>query len=422
MREELLHYIWRYQRFNRFNFTTTSGLELRIAQPGQHNHNAGPDFLNAKIRVNDLVWAGHVEIHIKSSDWYTHKHHLDLNYDAVILHVVWENNREVYRTNGSIIECLELKNLVNHSIWINYKSLLASKDWVNCGQGFSEVDDTVLHNWITRLYFERLEAKTKRIKSLLKNSAYDWEYVLFVQLFRAFGTKVNAEAFESCARSIPLSIFRKHQHSITDLEALLMGQLSLLNESIDDRYYISLKNRYGFSKSKYGLLTEGVFPLKFARLRPANFPQLRIAQFAGLYHKNLNLFMALMNAKSRKDFKSILQSSPSEYWRSHYNFRSTHKRADHSSFSDEFVNLLLINAVIPIKYLYQLERGSLVLEDLSRLLEDLPMENNSIVKRFTQLKTVPKTALFSQGLVQLKKNYCDKNACLKCAVAQDILL
>lgn len=283
MQEDFLHYVWKHKAFSSILLKTASGESIVILKLGEHNHNSGPDFFNAQLNIDSQLWAGNVEIHIKSSDWYVHGHEKDKAYDNVILHVVWEHDTEVFRSDNSVIPTLELKQYVDVNLLTNYKALIQSKSWINCETHYPEVDDFILNNWIERLYIERLERKSNDILKLLKESKNDWEAVLFKMLLKNFGLKVNGEAFFSLANSVDYTIIRKLQNNILDLEALLFGQASLLEDDVQELYFLDSKERYQYLVQKFQLNNQGVLPLQFFRLRPPNFPTIRLSQFANLF-------------------------------------------------------------------------------------------------------------------------------------------
>ncbi|WP_115461640.1 DUF2851 family protein [Winogradskyella aurantiaca] len=421
MQEEFLHYIWKYKRFNQLNLVTESGQSLNILSPGQHNHDSGPDFFNAKIIIGDQVWAGNIEIHVKSSDWFKHNHQFDLAYDSVILHVVWDNDADVKRNNGALIETVQLKNNVDNQLLTQYKGLMNSRSWINCEKDFKEVDSFVLENWLERLYIERVDQKSRSLDKLLNQNQNNWEHVLFISLFRSFGLKINADAFESCARSIDFSVIQKTRSDPKDLESLFFGQFGLLDQNVKDTYFLELKERYNYLSHKFKILRTGVIPLKWSRLRPGNFPTIRIAQFSQVLSKKSNLFSILMSSKILEDFYTVFDVSTSSYWDNHYNF-GTASNASNKRLTPEFVNLLIINAISPIKFLYFKSIGQLNFNDVLSILAEIPFERNSVTSRFKKLKPLPENAISSQGLLQLKGQYCDNNACLSCAIAHHLIL
>ena len=422
MQEDVLHYIWKHKAFESSNLKTTDGEDVVIVQLGQHNHNAGPDFFNAQIRIGEQLWAGNVEIHIKSSDWYVHNHEIDKAYDNVILHVVWEHDTEIFRKDNSVLPTLELKDYVSYNLISKYRQLMASKSWINCEAHFSEVDDFLLNNWLERLYIERLERKSDIISQLLKSSNNDWEAVLFKMLLKNFGLKVNGEAFFSLATSIDFAVFRKLQGDVLDMEALLFGQAKLLsNETIEENYFYDLRKRYEFQKKKFNLENNGVLPLQFFRLRPPNFPTIRLSQFANLYALEPNLFSKILDLNRVEEFYDFFNKGVSEFWMTHYTFGKTSKISK-KMLTKTFIDLLIINTIIPLKFSYAKAQGKTIVDVLFQLIKSIKMEKNSVVSKFLDLKPIEKHALSSQALLQLKNNYCDNNKCLHCAIGNSLIV
>lgn len=421
MQEDFLHYVWKHKAFSSTLLKTASGESVFILKLGEHNHNSGPDFFNAQLNIDGQLWAGNVEIHIKSSDWYVHGHEKDKAYDNVILHVVWEHDTEVFRSDNSVIPTLELKQYVDVNLLTNYKALIQSKSWINCETHYPEVDDFILNNWIERLYIERLERKSNDILKLLKESKNDWEAVLFKMLLKNFGLKVNREAFFSLANSVDYTIIRKLQNNILDLEALLFGQASLLEDDIQELYFLDLKERYKFLVQKFQLTDQGVLPLQFFRLRPPNFPTIRLSQFANLYTTEQQLFSKVLELKTKDEFYKLFSKGVSSFWMTHYTF-SKQSKSFKKVITKAFIDLLLINTVIPLKFSYAKYLGNNINEEIFDLLSELKQENNSIVNKYMELKPIKKNALSSQGLLQLKQYYCDKNKCLQCAVGSSLII
>ena len=249
-----------------------------VTSVGQHNFNSGPDFFNAKLQIGNQLWAGNVEVHIKSSDWFLHNHEQDKAYDSVILHVVWEHDTDVFRKDNTSIPTLQLRDFTNKAVLNNYEKLFSKNGkWINCENDFALVDDFVLINWLERLYFERLERKLETIKMLLEETKNDWEAVLFIMLAKNFGLKVNGESFYSLAKSIDFSVVRKSQSNLTAIEALLFGQAGMLVDDLEIAYYLQLQKEYQFLKQKFKLKNNGVLPIQFFRLRPPNFPTIRLS-------------------------------------------------------------------------------------------------------------------------------------------------
>ena len=422
MQEDFLHYIWKYKAFNTSLLKTTKDESIAIANLGQHNHNAGPDFFNAQLSIANQLWAGNVEIHIKSSDWYVHNHETDKAYDNVILHVVWEHDTEIFRQNNSEIPTLELKHYVDKTLLHKYQKLMQSKSWINCESDFTNVDDFLLTNWLERLYIERLEQKSETIQYLLESSNNDWEAVLFKMLLKNFGLKVNGEPFLSLANSIDFSIIRKLQNDVLNLEALFFGQSRLLEENdIEDIYFIDLKQRYGFLKRKFNLDNKGVMPLQFFRLRPPNFPTIRLSQFASLYNSEPNLFSKVMDLNTREELYKFFGKGVTQFWMTHYTFAKSSKPYK-KGITKSFIDLLILNTLIPLKFSYAKAKGKSIEDNIFELIKDIKMETNSIVSKFLDLKTIEKNALNSQALLQLKHQYCDKNKCLQCAIGNSFIV
>ena len=421
MRENFLHYIWKYKKFDLVSLKTVHNESIVLVSVGTHNHNSGPDFFNAKLKIGAQLWAGNVEIHMSSSDWFAHHHELDPAYDNVILHVVYEHDAEVYRKDHSVIPTLELKQFINPNLIQNYKKLfLAQGKWINCEHQFRETESFLLDHWLERLYFERLERKSKIIEDLLFTSKKDWEAVLFKLLTKNFGLKVNGDAFFSLAQSVDYSVLKKLKSNPIALEALFFGQAGLLEKEIEDSYYLNLKSEYKFLKHKFNLSNTYVLPLKFFRLRPSNFPTIRLSQLASLLHEHENLFSKIMNSETIQEFYSIFDVSVSAYWKTHYTFQKKSKTS-RKKVTTSFIDLLLVNTIIPLKFSFAKDRGEPINEQLITLIRTIDSENNSIVKGFNTLKFISKSALESQALVQLKTEYCDRHQCLKCAVGNSIL-
>ncbi len=422
MQEDFLHYLWRCQKFNVIDFYSTNGDPIQVVKTGIHNQDAsGPDFFNAQIRIDQQLWAGNIEVHIKSSDWYVHHHETNKAYDNVILHVVWEHDTDVFRKDNSGITTLELKQYVNKEVLDSYYKLFSKhQKWINCESHFHEVDDFIVNNWLERLFFERLERKSKEIEILLKQSANDWEAVLFKMLTKNFGLKLNGDAFLSVANAIDFSIFRKHQNNLLQLEALLFGQSGLLDIDVEEVYVSELQNEYKFLANKYQLSSIGVLPIQFFRLRPNNFPTIRLAQLASLYHKEQSLFSKIINAKNVNDLYELFKVTASPFWETHYTFLKLSKKSK-KQLTKSFTDLLIINTIVPLKFCYATYSGNYENEILVAIMKQLQSEKNSIIDKFNALKPISNSAFCSQALLQLKNNYCTKNKCLDCAIGNTLI-
>ncbi|QNJ98250.1 DUF2851 family protein [Constantimarinum furrinae] len=421
MREDFLHYVWKFQKFDARNLLTVQGETLTLIDPGSHNLNSGPDFFNGQILVNDLKWIGNIEIHLKSSDWYVHQHQTDKNYDNVILHVVWEHDAEVFRNDNTSIPTLELKKVTHDAILTNYHKLFSNKEaWIYCENNFATVPGLTVKNWLERLYFERLELRNEQILKELSQSKNHWEAVLFYMLSKSFGLKVNGESFYSIAKSVPFTVIKKCSKKQLDLEALLLGQAGMLNTWKEDMHFEVVLQKYNFIKQKFKIDDTAVIQPKFFRLRPPNFPTIRLSQLAALFSTKKNLFSEVIETKTAEGFYRLFAVHASSYWDTHYNFDvSSSKRK--KSLSKGFIDLLIINTLIPIKFCYATYQSNDISEEIVRLASGLRKEENAIIKKFNQLRPVAENALESQALLQLKKCYCNPGQCLKCAIGNSIL-
>ena len=421
MQEDFLHYLWKHKKITTTDLKTTKGEKVTIANVGEHNHNAGPDFFNAQLKIGEQLWAGNLEIHIKSSDWYLHNHETDSNYDNVIIHVVWEHDTEIFRKDNTQIPTLELKNYVTPEALHNYQKLFSNaQKWINCENDFASIPEFTISNWLERLYFERLERKANDIAIVLEQSTNNWEAVLFKMLAKNFGLKVNGQAFASIANSFDFLIIRKQQSKLLSLEALLFGQAELLQDDCQEPYFIALEKEYQFLKQKFTLSSQNVTPLQFFRLRPPNFPTIRLSQLANMYHLHQNVFSKIIETKTLEDFYKLFSVETSVFWETHYTFSKVSKPLK-KRLTKPFIDLLLINTIIPIKFSYAKQLGKPIDNEIIQLLEQITSEKNSIVNKFNSLKKISKSALDSQALIQLKTEYCDKNRCLQCAIGNQLL-
>ena len=420
MKEEFLHYLWKFKKFDPLNLKTFNGEEITIINVGQYLELAGPDFFNAQITIGNQKWAGNVEIHIKSSDWYVHHHERDEVYENVILHVVWEHDTEIFRKNNTEIPVLELKKYVDAATITNYQSLISPKSWIFCEKQLKEIDGFTINNWLERLFFERLERKSKPIFELLVQTKHDWEAVLFCLLAKNFGLNTNGEIFSKIAQSIPFSVIRKESFEVENLEALLLGSAGLLDSEREDTYFKDLKFRYFYLLHKYQLEKGIVEPVQFFKHRPDNFPTIRLSQLANLYHGHQNLFSRISTATSAKGIYEIFEISASDYWQNHYQFDKESPKKK-KKLSRSFVDLITINTIIPLQFAYAKSQAKEISEDLIQLLNEVAPEKNAIMDKFNSFGIKSKNAFESQSLLQLKNEYCNKSRCLECAIGMDLL-
>ena len=420
MKEDFLHYLWKFKKFDALNLKTFNGEEIAINNVGQYLELAGPDFFNAQIIIGNQKWAGNVEIHLKSSDWYVHHHERDEAYENVILHVVWEHDTEIFRKNNTEIPVLELKKYVDTATITNYQSLITPKSWIFCEKQLREIDGFALRNWQERLFFERLERKSKPIFELLKQTSHDWEAALFCLLAKNFGLNTNGEIFFKIAQSIPFSIIRKESFELENLEALLMGTAGLLDAEKEDAYFKDLKFRYFYLLHKYKIEKKIVEPVQFFKHRPDNFPTIRLSQLANLYHSRQNLFSKISTANSVKSIYGAFDVLAANYWQNHYQFDKESPKKK-KQLSKAFVDLIIINTIIPLQFAYAKSQGKDISEDLIHLLDEVAPEKNAIMDKFSSFGIKPRNAFESQSLLQLKNEYCNKSRCLECVIGKELL-
>lgn len=419
--EDFLHYIWNFKLFNTLDLKTSNNETIQIIKSGQHNTDAGPDFFNAQIKIGNTTWAGNVEIHIKSSDWDKHQHQKDTAYDNVILHVVYENDKIIKNSKNIHIPTFELREIINNKLVENYQELLSSKNWIPCSANLNDVDIFIINNWLERLVIERLEHKSKSIKDSLKLNKNNWEETFYQQLFIYFGLKVNAEPFLLLAKKSPLKIIEKH-NSIFSIEALLFGQAGFLQDDFNDDYFQKLKNEYKFLKSKFSLSPLESSIWKFLRLRPANFPTIRIAQLANLLNNEPRLFAKVLSLNTIQEFRNLLKLYASDYWSAHYQFGKKSEKINVKNTGAVLIDALIVNVIVPFLYVYgeSVNDENLKSKALT-ILQDLKAESNTIINNFEKNGVEAKNALDSQALIELKTNYCSQKKCLNCSIGNNLI-
>ena len=423
MKESLLHFIWKYKKLQLNELVDTSNQSIAIIDTGMHNHGSGPDFFNAQINIGGQLWAGNVEIHLKSSDWYAHHHEKDANYNNVILHVVWEDDAAVFRSDNSEIPTLELKNYIPLDILDAYQELFDKNGvrFINCEKNIAYLEPFLLKNWLERLYFERLERKSEWVMKLLESSKNDWEQVLFIIFLKSFGLKINGTSFLSLAETLNFSTVRKLQSQTLALESIFFGMMHLLDsDEIIDEYYIRLQKEFKHLKNKFGLEAASVQKPEFFKLRPQNFPTVRLSQLANLYSHCENLFSKVIDASELKELRDIFEVSASEYWDNHFTFGKTSKKSV-KRLTKKFIDLLVINSILPLKFCYAKHKGKEVNEEIIQIISQLKREDNGIVTKFEKYGVFVQNAKESQGILQLYNEYCTQNKCLQCAVGNSLL-
>lgn len=420
MKEDFLHHVWQFKKFNVQGLTTVQGDPVQIVNGGQYLQLAGPDFFNAQVIIGGQKWAGNVEIHLKSSDWYLHSHEHDSNYDNVILHVVWEHDVEVMRKDNSEIPVLELKHHVDAKLLAGYNALASAKTWIYCEKELETLNPFVVNNWKERMFFERLERKSAPIIQLANDTNGDWEAVLFSFLAKNFGLNTNGDVFYAMAQSLPFSIVRKESFEAQNIEALLFGRAGLLDGEFEDVYAKGLQSQYAYMVRKYGLEDVYINSVEYFRHRPDNFPTIRLSQLGQLYHGSQNLFSKIIEANTLEELYGVFNIQASAYWQTHYRFdkESPKKR---KPLSHSFIDLLIINTVIPFKFAYGKSTGKDNSEELVALMQQLAPEKNAIIDKFKMFKVHVQSAYDSQSLLQLKNEYCNHKRCLQCALGLELL-
>lgn len=422
MSENLLQFIWQFRLYDSSKpLLTNEGLEAIVIHPGTLNKHAGPDFLEAKVKIGNTLWVGNVEIHLKSSDWKKHQHEKNENYSNLILHVVYEHDEEVETHNNSQFPTIEIKRHIDNKWLYKYESLMNEKQFIPCEKYIEEVREITIHQQLDRMLTARIEEKTIYIQALLAQHNHNWHEVFYIVLARSFGLQINQDAFEQLAKSIPISLFAKHKNNIFQLEALLYGQAGFLFDYFDELYPIQLQKEYQYLQKLYNLQSIEKYHWKFLRLRPANFPTIRIAQFAQLLFQSTHLFSKITEAKSIKEMQQLFQVEVSDFWQSHYTFLESSLEKT-KTIGNSFIQLIIINAVLPAIFVYgKLQGKEAYCIKAIEFLKQLKTEKNTIIDQWNLLGVKSENAADSQALLQLKKYYCDKKRCLECSIGFAIM-
>jgi hypothetical protein len=421
IKEDFLHYLWRIKKIP-LALETTDGRAVEILEFGVYNLDSGPDFFNAKIKLEDTVWVGNIEMHVFTSDWKKHGHQCDKAYDNVILHVVYEDDRyDIPKVANQVVPTVALKGKIPKIYLDNYLNLVQSITDIPCKNMISSVAPSKIDLWKYTLSVERLHSKSLTVIEILKTTNYDWEETLYIMLARYFGAKVNIEPFEMLARSLPLSIINKNKDKRETLEALIFGQAGMLMANYEDEYFLSLKKEFQHQQKKYNLKPIDPVAWKFSKLRPMNFPTVRLAQFAGLLYRVTFLFSQIKETEIMDDIKKMLFSKASDYWDDHYRF-GTVSTSSNKQTSSDFIDLLLINAVSPLLYTYGLlNDDQKYIDKAIQILENTQGETNHITKLWKSLGISTKSAFDTQALIHLKQNYCHEHKCLSCKIGHEIM-
>ncbi len=421
MQEDFLHHIWKYKLYDFQQITTEQGQEMKIISPGWHNHDAGPDFLNARIEIDGIQWIGNVEIHSSSADWEKHGHHKDPTYDNIILHVVYNFDEKKDIPALKNIPVLSLKNRINNEMFTRYLQFMQSNQWLPCEKLIHNIDRIRFEMWIERLLIEKIETKTELILKRLEQNIFNWEQTFYEFLASNFGFKVNSIGFELLSKSLPIKFINKHKNNLFQIEALLFGQAGMLEQDFNEDYPQKLKNEYFFLKNKYQLKPIEGHIWKYLRMRPNNFPSIRIAQFACLLNQSHSLFSSVIYADAIQSLYNIFQIKPSPYWDNHFQLDKS------SSFSskklgNQSIDLLIINTVIPFQFLYgKLNDNKELMNKSLQFMDFINGEKNSITQNFNNIGIKSTSAYRSQALIHLKNEYCSKKRCLECAIGSSII-
>jgi hypothetical protein len=399
--EKLLQYVWKNQWFAKEKLCTVHKQSISILNQGFSHQDAGPDFKQAIVKIDGVTWAGNIEIHVRSSDWYKHQHQNDSKYQSVILHVVYEHDQEVFIEQNVPLPTLELQSLLSSQLLLRYSQLINTSVSLPCEAYIGRINPLTIQSFFTRLSFDRLSRKQTQIFEILHSFSEDWEQVLFYILCQSFGFKTNAPAFEMLGKALPYKILKKHTDSHLQVSALIFGQAGMLEEELEDAYYQSLQNEYLYLKAKYKLIPIHAKCWNLLRLRPHNCPCIRLAQLGEIIYKHPNLFEKIITPKNLNYFHNLFINKPHEYWNTHYYFGKTSRMSEKIMGEGSF-HLLLINALIPFLYSYSVFTGNEKLQEYSmRLLELLPFEENHITKKYHHLGLCTKQANNSQALLEL---------------------
>ncbi len=421
MNEDFLHFLWKKQLLGTDLLLGTQKEKIRILDPGEMNNDAGPDFFNSKIKIDGILWAGNVEIHIKSSDWIRHRHKSDPVYNSVILHVVLEDDKPIARNDGQLIPTLVVQP--NQKYFNKYIEIIKSRLWIPCEKELFKVDPFRIKHWLGKVLVERLEDKTEDFNTILKQNKNNWEESFYQGMAKSFGFKVNNLQFERLSRSLPLKYLLQNKESLFRIEALFFGQSGLIEGNIfGDEYFQSLGREHDFLKQKYKLKPIEGHLWKFMRMRPMNFPTIRIAQFAAMIYSSENLFSKVIASETIEEMTSIFKFEVSPYWNNHYQFNkvSVSKSKKIGLISQYSI---IINTIIPFLFIYGKMKGKEnIINRAIDFLDKIPGEKNHIIREWNRIGVESNSAFYSQSLIQLKNSYCKNKRCLDCEIGNQIII
>ena len=420
MTEDFLHYLWRFQIWNA-PLQTSKGDSVEVLKPGFHNTDGGPDFLDARIRIGDTLWAGHVEIHIKSSDWYAHHHEKDPAYNSVILHIVYDNDVSAKRSIGTTIPTCSIREKFSKNVFETFSNWRENRGFVPCEKHLQNLSESKRVMLLERLNIERLEEKVNEILIDLAYNLNSWEETFYQHLLRSFGLKINAESFHQIAKRTSLKFLQKHADNRFQIEAMLFGQAQLLNSTFNDSYPKALQEEYAFLQQKFKLIPISEGLVNFLRLRPCSFPTLRLAFFASLIQRKSQIFQDILHIQNVYDGLKLLQVDVSDYWKTHYIFdKLSVEKPKELGYSARYS--IFINTIIPFLFAFGKLRDKPAISDRALgFLQDLPAENNHLIRQWESCGIPANTASDSQALLTLKKHYCDQKKCLQCSIGIELL-
>ena len=411
MKEDFIYYRWENCLLN-LDLRTTSGDEISVISVGNRNFDSGADFINARIKIGGTLWAGQVEIHVRASDWFRHRHQYDDNYNNVILHVVYE-----YDTDLLKIPTLEVKDKFDVSLLLNYNSFVNSRNWIPCGEFIGGVQSFTVVSWFDRMLVEHLENECKELDFKLKNNHYDWEQTFYHRLMRYFGLKVNNDSFEYLSRILPLNLLLKHLDNELYVESMLFGCAGFLDKDFDEEYPRLLKREFKMLKSKFTLKVMPVSNWKFLRLRPPNFPTIRIAQLAKIIVKNGNLFSKIRDSVDMCDIMELFDVELDSYWNNHFQFDKVSNVDKKKTFGKTAVESVFVNAIVPMLFYYgKFHSLESCKEKAMTFLEQLDAEDNIVIRNFIKAGLSFNNAFQTQAALFMYKYYCKRRRCLECRI------
>ena len=423
MQESFLHYLWQMQYFNKRELLTTAGETIEIFSLGVLNTDAGPDFANARIKIGQIAWVGSVEIHLLSSGWLDHHHDEDRSYDNVVLHVVWRHDKVITRNDKTPLPTLELKGRVDATLINTYRRLINSSFSIPCQRSLPGVDHLTKLSMLEKVLMQRLERKAEEVQTIYKQNRNNWEETFYQLLARNFGFKINAEPFFQLARLLPLKLLLKQADKQDQIEAMLFGQAGFLDASKGDDYYLKLRREHRLLAQKYSLQQKKMSKAqwRFLRLRPANFPSLRLAQLGSILHHHQNIFSAVRECENVTSLLQLFTVPPSYYWLNHYQFTKKSKNEEHALGKPSIENII-INTVVPVWVAYgKLSDEQSYIDRAVQVLQQLPAEENKITRAWKNVGMTTQTSFDSQALIELYNSFCQQKSCLNCAIGASLM-